>query len=620
MVLFVFGGFLLFTIAARMNHGSTGGSGSGWLFGSREYDDIQGDSVPRVDRTLLEKLRLLELHYGTDEEEGGNRKAVVSAGSDSPPVVANVPEVIRPVLAADGSTSLPSRLPKIPGDILDMETCPERLGQPCLFLVPASLGEQETKAQLHLYQLGLLAVSLNRTLVLPNVHKSRLGTCFKSPFSFYYSPEALSALGIPTISQSDFLQWVDSRDPPPSAQIVSIASGSPIYPGGAIEIDSAADPTLVPGKPNKGLCLKAPRSRLDFSGYSPLTIFPPDGYHRNDASRNKFGDSVVSTLKDEGVGTKSARSSQSYDIPYTPAQSLVFNYELRFAMMSPTVVSYFRPNNSSSSLPLPFAHFPYARTWTDISTNIAKNLPPFVAIHWRTETLLPSNLSPCASALIQKLVEIKMLYPAITTVYLATDYPLEDLDNSPSALDPSSGAHSSHSHSGTFAKVMTDQHHAAFRLFLREFEKRVKGMTLTTFAREEARGLLLPEIVQGQLEVLANSSASLQSNGTPREPRKKLQLADLDPGLIGIIDKGIAIRAEIFLTGLTTGKNACSKVSSFTRQIIGAREEVRREQLGEMKGYGAGEEAQAGDGEESMLRKGRLSNAVTLWSTDGKGL
>lgn len=48
----------------------------------------------------------------------------------------------------------------------------------------------------HLYQLGLLARSLNRTLVLPNVDRARFGSCQAHPFEFYYQADALERLGI----------------------------------------------------------------------------------------------------------------------------------------------------------------------------------------------------------------------------------------------------------------------------------------------------------------------------------------------------------------------------------------------------------------------------------------
>lgn len=462
--------------------------GEGYFGGGQALgDDVE---VPKVDRMALDKLRLLEIHLGTDEEgkegEGGlgpgeteyrveepkvKYPKAPTNDPDAPPLVAEIPNVIK----ADPLAPLP--LSKVPADILDAEVCPDREGAPCSFLVAAWLGafgsslfpfpaltsipagEQETKAQQHLYQLGLLAVSLNRTLVLPNVQKSRLGTCYANPFSFYYSPDSLSNLGIPTISHADFVAWSDRRDPPASAQVVSMVTAKALYAQGAIEIDSASDPNLVPNKPTRNLCLRPPRTRLDFSGHSPLAIYPPEGYHKNEAGRLGFGESVVNTLRSEEVGSKSSRASASINAAYSLPNVYAFNYELRFPMMSPAVVTSFAPE---AEPPLPFAHFPYASTWTDLADLVVEKLSPFIAIHWRTETLTPANLAPCASSLLRKLAQLKSKYPEMENVYLATDYPVEELEGEGAGGTP---------HSGTFSKVVTEQHHSAFRAFLRDFKK-----------------------------------------------------------------------------------------------------------------------------------------------------
>src|SRR5438034_9867728 len=47
----------------------------------------------------------------------------------------------------------------------------------CKFLFPYKISEQESKAQKHMKQFALMAQKLNRTLVLTNVGKSRIGSC-----------------------------------------------------------------------------------------------------------------------------------------------------------------------------------------------------------------------------------------------------------------------------------------------------------------------------------------------------------------------------------------------------------------------------------------------------------
>ncbi|GAA5858438.1 hypothetical protein JCM8547_007310 [Rhodosporidiobolus lusitaniae] len=627
---------------------TTAGASRGWgLWRGRAEEQDDDDEPPVVDRSALEKLRLLEIHFGADEEDDGDHadgggnldQASYSVRGrlrdpDAPPLVAEIPEVVKV------NPSAPPPLAKMPADVLDEQTCGARNGAGCQFLVPAWLGEQETKAQQHLYQLGLLAVALNRTLVLPNVSKSRLGTCYKNPFDFYYSSDSLAALGIPTISQDDFVAWTLQREPPPSAQVVSMVNAKATYTAGAIEIDSSSDPNLVPAKPSRNLCLRSPRTRLDFTGHSPLAIFPPEGFHKNEDKRLGFGESVINTLRSRSVGSKSSRASSSRRATYSLPDVLAFNYELRFPILSPSLAASFSslasfPSSSPSTglpEPSPFSHFPYADTWTSLGSHLAASLSPFVAIHWRTETLTPSNLAPCASSLLHKLLQLKEKHPSLENVYLATDYPIE-------ALDPSFGSDedggAAVAHSGTFAKVVTEQHHAAMRRFLRDFEKQAKGkLRLTTFAKE-ARTLQLPPSLHEQLVNLTTPPPPLFSPNTPPavplpsspdsgNPNPLLKLSTLDPGLLGILDKEVAVRAELFLTGVpgvgSSTKGACAKLSSFTNQLVGAREERRAVERGEGEGEGEGGEEDGGEGREreETFERGRLWNGVSHFSLSGE--
>ncbi|GAA6049816.1 hypothetical protein JCM3770_002175 [Rhodotorula araucariae] len=608
----------------------------GWLLwrsaGGHGLDS--GKVIPVVDRAALEKLRLLEIHFGADEDDPAidpideHRAARYTARKgphdlDKPPLVVDIPEFVKP------NPMAPVPAEKVPANVLDYEVCGAAAGEVCQFLIPAWLGEQETKAQQHLYQLGLLAVALNRTLVLPNVSKSRLGTCYKNPFGFYYAESSLSDLGIRTISQEDFVAWTLQRDPPPSAQVITMANARPGYPDGAVEIDSASDPTLVPSKPNRNLCLRAPRTRLDFTGHSPLAMFPPEGYHKSEAGRLGFGESVINTLRSREVGSKSSRASSSRHAAYTLPDVLAFNYELRFPMLSPGVAAAFAPS-PDGPMPLPFAHFPYAETWTSLADVVVSRLSPFVAIHWRTETLTPANLAPCASSLLAKLASLQRAHPTLRNVYLATDYPIEALDPS---LAPSVDPAVTVAHSGTFAKSVTEQHHAAMRRFLREFQRAFGGsgrggvgaLELTTFSKEQAalaEADALPEALAAQLANLtaplrppAPDGAPTVAGPGPGAPAAALvSLGTLDSGLYGILDKLVAARAELFVTGVpgvgSSTAGACAKLSSFTTQLVGAREAAIEAQR-------AGREGVDDDvGDE--LERGKLWNTVAHFALSGE--
>ncbi|KAK4047758.1 hypothetical protein OIO90_006057 [Microbotryomycetes sp. JL221] len=643
---------------------------------SRIDSVVDQEGIPIVDRTTIDKLRLLELHFGADPDQSDENNAPVDgAGSlgslglikttnqndnndiDEPPIVVDVPAFVKPDPLA------PPPPTRMPTEWVDRQFCPEKGGQPCSFVVAAWLGEQETKAQQHLHQLGLLALALNRTLVLPNVSKSRLGTCYSNSFDFYYSPNSLQRLGIPTITHEEFVDWTLKRSQAPTAQIVSMQSAKLNYPQGAIEIDSASDSTLVPNKPNRNLCLKQPKTRLQFQSFSPLIIFPPEGYHKNDNSRRNFGESVVNTLRSLEVCFKSSRSTvkQNQKLPNV----LAFNYELRYPMMSSAVVNAFQAehvvanvaaaaaaaavkhdqnddnvdrsipdlnddlddddddgddtdislsSNTLTTLP-PFQHFDYSNIWQDLSNVIVEQLSPFIAIHWRTETLISKNLLICSQRLIERLIQLKLEFPKIHYVYLATDYPIEELwnNNNDNKIETKSIPHS-----GTFSKVVTEEHHLAFKSFLKQFQSKLgKTMTLTTFSKQQNLIKQVPQSVKERSWPLMSLNDDEDEQDQEEEFQspnslnsRPLQLEKIDSGLFGILDKLIVSKSQIFLTGVP-GKgsntlNSCSKSSSFTNQLIDSRKELLKQQ------------EQDDDVDDEQDENKSLWNVVTHWSIDGK--
>lgn len=591
------------------------------LLSFRRPSSLFASDVPRVDKAVLERLRLLELHDGLDEEDPsvGREGGEVTEGAtalESPPPVQTIPDIIKP------SPSFPNHVltTRVPAAQLDAELCPNQSGG-CAFLVPAWLGEQETKAQMHLYQLGLLAVSLNRTLVLPKVHKSRFGSCYASPFGFYYAADSLAALGIPSVTHEQFVNWTIVRDPFPTAQVVSISSAIKTYPIGSIEIDSASDPTLVPGKESRHLCLQSPRTRLDFSGYSPLSIYAPSGWQRTEAGRLGFGDSIISTLMSEAVGAKSSRESTAATGLWRRPDVIATNYDLRYKILSPAVVAAFAPHLPR---PLPYNYFPYNPRWRQLSSDIATRLAPFVAVHWRTETLAAGNVVPCAAALIKKLVALHTEHPTITNIYLATDYPLESLDPPREDLKKQAVAHS-----GTFAKSITDQHHLAFKNFLRDFERQTTGLRLTTFTKEYA--LIFAETASETPVLPATTSGVEALDELPALAESTTALVELDSGLMAIIDKSVALGAEVFLTAYSgSPPGVCGKSSSFTNQIIQSRQaafdnqtklaqsenDLVRAKDEEMGGQEAAEQNLVEEGKARVV-KGKLFNVVSHWSLAG---
>lgn len=153
------------------------------------------------------------------------------------------------------------------------------------YLLVAWMGEQETKAQTHLYNLGLLAISLNRTLVLPQVKRSRFGTCYSNDFSLYYDPDSLASFDIPYATHREFLDYTKREvNHVPTAQLVAMSRGAPVPDDLAI-------------MPLERFCLG--ETRLDFTLHSPRAFFSPSNDYKSDAVRHQFGEKVVRTLLED---------------------------------------------------------------------------------------------------------------------------------------------------------------------------------------------------------------------------------------------------------------------------------------------------------------------------------
>jgi hypothetical protein len=83
---------------------------------------------------------------------------------------------------------------------------------------------------MHLSQIARLARELNRTLILPNVEKNKIGACHKQKLSVYYDISPLSSQGDDWFVEfEEFTSWVgDHRDKRGiNSQLISVAPAVP---------------------------------------------------------------------------------------------------------------------------------------------------------------------------------------------------------------------------------------------------------------------------------------------------------------------------------------------------------------------------------------------------------
>ncbi|GAA5901030.1 hypothetical protein JCM8208_007598 [Rhodotorula glutinis] len=445
-----------------------------------------------------------------------------------------------------GPVARPAARPAPPHDLeVTSATDPDTARR---YLLVGWMGEQETKAQQHLYQLGLLSLALNRTLVLPTVKRSRFGTCFDHPFSLYYAEDTLADFGFPYVTSDEFWAWTDRQRSAPSAQVVSLVRGAP-------------DSNVEPGHPLEHMCLS--ERNLDFGEHEKLAFFNEG---KSAASRADFGvDLVQRLLEQEPTPDHLDRHAKTPSV-------LVADLHLRYPFLTPSLVANLSPFDFPR--PSPYSYFPYSNHWTALGERIASSLSPFVAVHWRTETLPVETLAPCGDALVAALEALQRDHPEIGTVYLATDYPLEVARSTdPKALERATA------HSGTMTKSLTPAHHAAMRRFVAKMD--ASKLRVTTFLDEQGR-VELPDELQKMV-----GSGGLQ---------------DLDGAIVGIVDKIVLMQAEVFYAGLPVSESpqGCAKSSSFTAQITNGRHDLR-------EGEGAIGSRLRGDVEHFALPGGRMA-------------
>ncbi|KAI9012636.1 hypothetical protein CLU79DRAFT_769441 [Phycomyces nitens] len=209
----------------------------------------------------------------------------------------------------------------------------------------------------------------------------------------------------------------------------------------------------------------------------------------------------------------------------------------------------------------PFVHhplsnlpIPYNERVTGFADQIASSLGPYRAVHWRTETLEPAeNLVECAQTLVDKLTSEIGEDGMPHKLFLLTDYPHTFSEQaiysaiSKNITDPTQ----MRSASATFTlKMLTTHHHKAMAYLYSHVPVRVTSL-------EETRN-----------SHMGPPPANWTSISVPNEVGKQ------DSGLLGIVDKLLAMRADSFLAGVP---HVCGRSSSFTTQIVEARKEAMLE-------------------------------------------
>lgn len=234
-------------------------------------------------------------------------------------------------------------------------------------------------------------------------------------------------------------------------------------------------------------CLSRTTPRLDFAKYKLQLVAPST----KTSDLVEFGRNMVET-----VGALPLLTSQdikypllrdSLDVP----QVYAFDWSLRHQVFPETASRYLT----------------YATWITDYADRLLDAAGPTVVVQWRMESVPPVNLLACSAGLVgllkSTLDEESNL--DIRTVYLATDYPLEG-----EALR----------HSGTFRDIGERHHRAIYTL----------------------KSAFQPGGALGHFRLV--SYLDLSRSVTHGE-----ETLDGDSGFLGIVDKVVAQKADIFMSG-----------------------------------------------------------------------
>lgn len=418
---------------------------------------------------------------------------------------------------------------------------------PCRILLPLWIGEQESRSRMHLVQILQLARSLNRTLVLPNVGRSRIGACGRWDFEVYYDvgsfvgpkTEADQGLVRKVMLMDDFKTWLEMRPTEPSGQLLFVdektdadddATKDKISPNStealSVYIDKNSldveDPRL-----RKVRCLPTKYRQLDLDTFSPMTVHIPPV----DSFGGRF---LTDALAQEETYTahRRLRGSPAEPIP----EVLILHWDTRH---------------------FPFPHLldpeamtlGYSSKLRSLSRRLIKPRAPYLAVHWRMETVSPALLPDCAEALVDTLSTLLSdpnLAAEIKTIWFASDFPWPVSSNAAAAASPdlntdgdprqeSMQIASSARRSNTFRSV-SHEHIEAIRIFTSAFRTGgpLENWRLTGVSEELERVRREME-KEGKEYVLEEDD----DEGVLLE----------DSGVLGILDKLVAMESALFVSG-----------------------------------------------------------------------
>ena len=269
-------------------------------------------------------------------------------------------------------------------------------------------------------------------------------------------------------------------------------------------------------------CLSIKFPRLAMNAFSPLSIYP------SKAMKNKvFGPALVDALRNTDIREASLQDETNgllnADTELIVPDIIVLNYDLRHPAFT-------------LNLTLHKSLF-YSPNLTEIATELlgSSETSDYLVIHWRMETVDPDVLPQCAEMLVETLAGLLLDLDnednkGINKIWFASDYP-HPISRTNKLL---SNQHNGGFKSSTF-RFIGPKHEEAIQIVRRAFERGgpFEGKVLTGLAEELARSRQVTSDDKGESRMAIGNMGELID----------------DAGVLGILDKIIAIRAGIFVSG-----------------------------------------------------------------------
>jgi hypothetical protein len=460
---------------------------------------VRSPSPKVIDRTLLHDV-LHDIHEPDDHHHDSSSSTVSRSHLKWPPIVTRIPE------SNDVSelehTGVRGIAPAVSAAAVEFDEsiC---TSFPCRFLLPLRIAEREPKAHLHLHQLAILASSLNRTLVLPNVGNNRIGACSKWPLDSYYDVDLLrSALrAINTLPFTVFDNWSETRPILPTSRVISFSVSNngeqDSLPDPLIDDDFTIDYGLADHK--VASCLHSRFPRLHQS--SSMISFR---FYRSDLVRPSTSQRVIQILS-EAVDSVEYFSDELAALRRSDV--LAIEWDLR------------HPIFPESNIDLQYSH-----ALVELAERLASHTGPYIAVHWRLERVPVENLAWCAASLVSTLRSVLDDDSGPRLVWFATDY--HTLSEQPNGVKTKSAKY------GTFQAV-TPEHEEAMNILQDAFQTGgdLEGYTMTELPSQIKKLRMFEGNVQLEEDVLEDS------------------------GVSGILDKLVSMQSQVFVSG----SKACSK-------------------------------------------------------------